>query len=119
MEFIKKLFIGRINRRNFLAGLICSAIFSFSLLIIGTWLNQYGLFYYITIIFLIIAVFSLYCRRFHDLGHSGWYSLIGYIPYVGIILLLYLFLGEGNKGANKYGSKLPISWNFPQQLLSI
>jgi len=43
-------------------------------------------------------------RRLHDTGKSGWMLLIGLIPIIGGIWLLILFVTEGNKGDNQYGS---------------
>lgn len=60
-------------------------------------------------IFLIYALavaipsFSLQFRRLHDTGTSGWYLLLGLVPYVGRIILFVLYLIDGNKGPNQYG----------------
>lgn len=42
-------------------------------------------------------------RRSHDMGWSGWMSLLAFIPLVGLI---WLFKG-GNPGANNYGPPPP------------
>lgn len=41
--------------------------------------------------------------RLHDLNKSGWWIIIGYIPYVNIIVGLYLLFVKGTNGTNKYG----------------
>ena len=53
---------------------------------------------------LIPASITLVVRRLHDLGKSGWWFLIGIIPLVGAIYLIYLFVQEGDSGENMYGS---------------
>jgi uncharacterized membrane protein YhaH (DUF805 family) len=42
-------------------------------------------------------------RRLHDIGKSGWYLLIVFIPLAGVIWLLVLLCTEGQRGANEYG----------------
>ena len=42
-------------------------------------------------------------RRLHDVGKSGWFTLIIFIPLVGVIWLLVLDCTEGTDGANEYG----------------
>lgn len=46
---------------------------------------------------------SISVRRFHDLGHSGWFTLLILIPIVGLIISLYPLFKTGNKVANQYG----------------
>lgn len=41
-------------------------------------------------------------RRLHDTNRSGWWYLIGLIPFGGIVLFIFLVL-EGNIGPNDYG----------------
>ncbi|RRD00291.1 DUF805 domain-containing protein [Prevotella sp. OH937_COT-195] len=42
-------------------------------------------------------------RRLHDTGRSGWWMLVGLIPFVGGIWLLVLMCLEGNAYDNRYG----------------
>ena len=46
---------------------------------------------------------SVLVRRLHDVGKSGWFFFIVFIPIAGIIWLLVLLCKEGNQGANAYG----------------
>jgi hypothetical protein len=50
-----------------------------------------------------VFVFSLYIRRWHDLGQSGWYSLLMIIPFVSFVALIYLMFAKGDEGPNAYG----------------
>lgn len=54
-------------------------------------------------LFVLIPSLAVAVRRLHDLGKSGWMLLVSFIPLVGGIWLLILFLTEGNPSANKYG----------------
>jgi uncharacterized membrane protein YhaH (DUF805 family) len=42
-------------------------------------------------------------RRLHDLGKSGWMSLIALIPIVGAVWMLVLMVTEGQTGENRFG----------------
>jgi len=42
-------------------------------------------------------------RRLHDTGRSGWYLLIGLIPFVGWIILIVWLATEGEPATNMYG----------------
>lgn len=42
-------------------------------------------------------------RRFHDQNQSGWMYLLGFIPYVGGIVLIVFMCLEGTKGENRFG----------------
>lgn len=43
-------------------------------------------------------------RRWHDIDVSGWWALIGLVPYVRwIILLVFNGFGRGTMGRNRFG----------------
>ncbi len=42
-------------------------------------------------------------RRLHDIGRSAWWLLIGFIPLIGLILLIYWFVQPTAAGPNEYG----------------
>ena len=42
-------------------------------------------------------------RRLHDIGHSGWWLLIGIIPLIGFIVLLIFFTRDSAPSENSYG----------------
>jgi uncharacterized membrane protein YhaH (DUF805 family) len=46
---------------------------------------------------------SVGVRRLHDLGHSGWWMLVSFIPAIGTLALLVFCLQEGDPGDNQYG----------------
>lgn len=52
---------------------------------------------------LIILVNSI--KRLHDFNRSGWWILIGYIPFVGLVQACYLLFKKGDSGTNLYGEK--------------
>ncbi|CAG6398080.1 hypothetical protein SCOCK_630025 [Actinacidiphila cocklensis] len=42
-------------------------------------------------------------HRLHDIGRSGWFTLIGFIPLLGGIALLVVTCTEGDAAPNAYG----------------
>ncbi len=42
-------------------------------------------------------------RRLHDIGRSGWWLLIGLIPFLGWLVLLYFYVQPSEEGSNQYG----------------
>jgi uncharacterized membrane protein YhaH (DUF805 family) len=42
-------------------------------------------------------------RRLHDTGRSGWWQLIGLIPFIGILVLIIFYVMDSNPGDNQYG----------------
>ena len=52
---------------------------------------------------------ALTFRRAHDFGESGWpYLILGYIPFINLIIGLYLWCKKGDESVNEFGDA-PIS----------
>lgn len=51
----------------------------------------------------IVPVISALVRRLHDTGKSGWWVLIGLIPFVGSIILIIFAIKDSQPGTNAYG----------------
>jgi uncharacterized membrane protein YhaH (DUF805 family) len=58
--------------------------------------------------FYVLAAFipavAVQVRRFHDQDKSGWFILLGLIPYAGALILLIFMLLEGTRGPNRFGA---------------
>lgn len=63
-----------------------------------------AIFIIIFILWMYIFGFSLLIRRFHDLGKKGWFSLLIFIPFINVIIHLYLLFATGAAGENMYGN---------------
>ena len=57
---------------------------------------------YCIYIFLLVLDVSFSCRRLHDIGKSGAYSLLAIIPLANIVLLIWL-IQDGQPFTNQYG----------------
>jgi uncharacterized membrane protein YhaH (DUF805 family) len=42
-------------------------------------------------------------RRLHDIGKSGWWLLLGFVPIVGGLVLLYFAFQDSQPGVNLFG----------------
>lgn len=104
-------FDGRASRQEFWMFNLFYLLFviAISLLIIPFGNSETGS----NIIFGIIAVYSLglaipiwavTVRRLHDIGLSGWWSLLSFIPYLGTVVLLIMCCMDSKPGSNKYGN---------------
>lgn len=58
-----------------------------------------GLFY----LAIIIPSIAVQVRRFHDQDRSGWFILLGLVPYIGGLILLVFMCLEGTRGPNRFG----------------
>jgi uncharacterized membrane protein YhaH (DUF805 family) len=52
---------------------------------------------------LLIPNIAIGARRLHDIGKSGWWQLIAFIPFVGVIILIVWFATRGEAEANRFG----------------
>ena len=42
-------------------------------------------------------------RRLHDIDRTGWWLLIGFIPLIGLIVLIVFFTKRGDAMPNRFG----------------
>jgi len=64
---------------------------------------QGGLLELVFALAMVIPSIALAVRRLHDIGKSGWWYLIGLIPLIGALVLLYFFVLDSQPGSNQYG----------------
>ena len=116
LEVLKKYaeFNGRARRKEYWMFVLFNTIVAFSIVLLGLILS--GISNNDSILSIFIGVYVLYLlaviipsisvgvRRLHDIGKSGWWMLISFIPIIGGIWLFILTVTEGNSGVNKYGS---------------
>jgi len=105
-------FKGRARRKEYWTFTLCNLIIDlaiYSLLVACNISKLYIVSIIISIILilwilsLIIPSLALFVRRLHDINRSGWWFFIGFVPYVGGIVLLIFMLLNGTTGDNKYG----------------
>ena len=103
-------FQGRARRKEYwMFGLVNCAIYVALLYVdhrLGT-LDDDNFMGVVSTIYLLAVLFpsvAVTVRRLHDVGISGWWFLVAFIPFVGDIALLVLTVLDGSIGTNEYGS---------------
>jgi uncharacterized membrane protein YhaH (DUF805 family) len=51
----------------------------------------------------ILPSLAVSVRRLHDIGWSGWWVLLWFVPFAGGVILLVLFTMDSQPGTNVYG----------------
>ena len=51
----------------------------------------------------ILPGFALTIRRLHDIGKSGWWYLVAFIPYIGGLIIFIFSVMPGQVGENAWG----------------
>ena len=95
-------FSGRARRKEFWMFALINFIIAIILGVVDSMIGMpvLGLTYALGVLLPSIAVGA---RRFHDIGKSGWWLLIGLIPFIGVLVLIIFFVLDSNPGDNKYG----------------
>ena len=102
-------FSGRARRKEFWFFVLFNAIFTFAAAVIDNVLGitfdelAYGPIYCLYGLAMFIPGIAVSVRRLHDIGKSGWYFLLSFIPCVGGIILLVFDLTAGDPYENEYG----------------
>jgi uncharacterized membrane protein YhaH (DUF805 family) len=62
-----------------------------------------GWFAYALILAVAIPDLAVTARRFHDIGRSGWWQLLGFVPILGWVLVVWWGVKLGDLGPNRFG----------------
>lgn len=60
----------------------------------------------------IVPALAVLIRRLHDTGRTGWWALVGFVPFVGAIVLLAFTVSDSSNEENKYGISPKASSNL-------
>ena len=102
-------FNGRARRKEYWMFVLFSVIISVVLGVIdgvaGTpSAGGYGLLGGLYVLAIFVPALAVTVRRLHDTNRSGWFILLGFIPCIGIIILIVFYAEDGTKGSNQFGS---------------
>ena len=56
----------------------------------------------------LLPTLAVTIRRLHDTDHSGWWILLGLIPVIGTLILLWWYIQRGTEGENNYGPEVSV-----------
>ena len=119
-NFLKKMFTGRMNRKQFLLPpifLIVLPYVHFAWLLL-LWANGSVYVYsynaepwtpFLPILLFPFLLLPITTKRLRDIGRSGWFSALMIIPLANLLFILMLLIKKGQKEANKYLSLIHIS----------
>ena len=103
-------FRGRIGRGRFWATILPLFLVSMGLNVAFAATGGRGepaLLLFVAVVYFVFATWvaiATYVKRWHDLGMSGWMVLIMLIPFVNILVLLYLGIAPGKAEPNRFGA---------------
>lgn len=52
----------------------------------------------------LLPTLAVSVRRLQDTGKSSWFILVGLIPLVGALILIYFYVQDSQPGENQYGA---------------
>ncbi len=67
-------------------------------------MDNFGFFGVIYALFIMIPSIAVTVRRLHDSGRVGWWTLIAFVPIIGILVLLYFLIQDSEEDSNQYGA---------------
>ena len=96
-------FSGRARRKEYWMFTLLNAVVTFGIFIVDTVIGTYGVLMGLYGLAVVIPSLAVFFRRLHDTGRSGWWWLIGVIPFIGGIVLFVFMVLDSQPGDNKYG----------------
>lgn len=110
IDVIKKHYVdfnGRATRTQYWMYVLFNFIGAFVLALLGGMDNIIGtlfsVLYIVYALALLLPSLSIAVRRLHDTDKSGWWLLIGLVPFIGGIALLVLMVLPSTPAANRFG----------------
>ncbi len=98
-------FTGRSGRAEYWMFTLFNLLISFALNIL-TAVTEVGIFAILGLVYGLIALLpglAVFVRRMHDTGRSGWWFLLGFVPLIGVIVLIVFLVQPSQPGDNQYG----------------
>jgi uncharacterized membrane protein YhaH (DUF805 family) len=96
------MFSGRANRPEFWWWTLFVLLVNIAVVFIDAAVTD-GILGLVVLLLLLVPNISVTVRRLHDQDKSGWWFLLGFIPFIGWILVLIICVQPGTEGVNKYG----------------
>lgn len=111
LEALKKyvVFSGRARRKEFwffsLFNILASIVAGVLDVVTGNFNYSAGLgpFSGLYSLAVLLPSLAVCVRRLHDTNRSGWWLLIGFVPLLGALVLLYFAIQDSTPGQNQYG----------------
>lgn len=95
-------FEGRAGRKEFWVFFLLYLLITFVLSLMEAFFEGPGYVVLLYSVAMVLPLLTVSVRRFHDIGHSGYWAIGVFIPIVCIIVFLF-FLKKGENRSNRYG----------------
>ncbi len=99
------VFDGRANRPEYWWFVPFSNLISI-VLISAAFVVSFAIFIVLLVVYtlaVLLPSFGVTVRRLHDTGRSAWWLLVGFIPFIGGIVMVVLLALGSEAGENRYG----------------
>lgn len=111
LEVLKKyaVFTGRARRKEYWFFVLFNVIIAIALTVVDMSTGLYdevyevGLLSSLYSLAVLLPSIAVSVRRLHDIGRTGWWLLIAFIPLIGAIVLLVFAVLDSTPGDNQYG----------------
>lgn len=96
-------FEGRARRKEFWMFALFNFLIAVGINLVAWVIDIFSIFSFIYGLAVLLPGLAVGVRRLQDIGKSWMYLLIGLIPFLGALILIYFFVQEGDQGPNEYG----------------
>lgn len=96
-------FNGRSGRAEFWWFFLFYILVYVGFVVLGLVVDIFAIIGALALLALLLPNLAVSIRRLHDIGKSGWWVLIGLVPIVGLIVLIYFYVQEGEPKPNDWG----------------
>lgn len=102
-------FEGRARRAEYWWYTLANVIAVVVLVVLVAVAKIFWVLYVLYVLAIIVPSIAVTIRRLHDSDKSGWWILIGLIPFGGIVVLVFMCL-DSTRGTNRWGTseKYPV-----------
>ncbi|GGJ23730.1 DUF805 domain-containing protein [Paenibacillus hunanensis] len=97
-------FQGRARRKEYWMYVLISIPIILVLYLLESLIGINGVLTFVYSLAVLLPGLGVIVRRLHDTDRSGWWILIGLVPFVGSIILIVFLCLEGTPGDNRFGS---------------
>lgn len=105
IDVLKKyaVFSGRARRMEYWMFVLFNLIIAFVLGFVEGMVGSPGILSMIYSLAVLVPSIAVSMRRLHDIGRTGWWLLIAFVPLIGAVVLLVFMVLDSQPGSNQYG----------------
>lgn len=97
------VFDGRAGRKEFWYFVLFNFLISIGIGLVGSIIGVRSTLVALYSLAVLVPSIAVGVRRLHDAGYSGWFVLLGLIPFLGAIIMIIFAVQKSQSGSNKYG----------------